>query len=153
MNRVVLAVVLSTGLIATGAVSASAASTRAEYIAQVDPICEASNQGLTRLWKRFVRADKQHKLHTAGNALATIATNLVSSDAKLQAIPPPPGDEARVSQWLGMFDQIAHNYKISASAYRLGTYKRVSRLIDRSDRLNRNADSLMADFPFQVCAQ
>jgi hypothetical protein len=38
MNRVVLAVVLSTGLIATGAVSASAASTRAEYIAQVDPI-------------------------------------------------------------------------------------------------------------------
>jgi hypothetical protein len=39
MRRATLAIVLALGLIAVVASPASAAATRAEYIAQVDPIC------------------------------------------------------------------------------------------------------------------
>ena len=41
MRRAVITAVLSVGVIAVGAAPARAASTRAEYIAQVDPICES----------------------------------------------------------------------------------------------------------------
>ena len=41
MRKAVMPFVLSVGLIAVWAAPADAASTRAEYIAQVDPICQS----------------------------------------------------------------------------------------------------------------
>lgn len=41
MRKAVMPFVLSVGLIAVWAAPADAASTRAEYVAQVDPICQS----------------------------------------------------------------------------------------------------------------
>jgi hypothetical protein len=134
------------------AASASAASTRAEYAQQADPICQASDQVTGRLWKRFLRANKRLMFHAAGNALAAIGTNLSATNDKLRLISPPPGDEALIAKWLGIWDRIAHLYGLAASDYRLGKYSSLTQVLKGTWRLNRQASALMADFPFQHCA-
>jgi len=132
---------------------ASATASRDEYAQQADPACQLSNQFWKRKWGQFTRADRHLKFHAAGNALAAIGTNIASTTATLRTIAPPPGDEARISQWLGMWDQIAHiRNPQAASAYRLGKFKRLGNLFGQSDALVRGASDLMFDYPFRQCA-
>jgi|SRR5262245_31846601 len=154
MHKAFLAFVLSTVLVGASAASASAAATRAEYAAQADPICKSSDKHTGRLAKRFVRLAKQYpfKIQAAANALEGISTTLSSTNGSIRLIPPPPGDEAVVSQWLDIWDRIAANYRLGASAYRLDEFKRLNHLLAAAVRLNGRARSLMSDWPFQQCA-
>jgi hypothetical protein len=135
-----------------GPANASATASRAEYAQQADPICKSTNQDWTRLWKRFIRANKKLRFHAAGNALASIGTLLSSTTASLRQIAPPPGDEALIAKWLGIWDRIAHFYGLAASDYRLGKYSSLRQVLKGTVRLNRQAGALVADFPFQACA-
>ena len=136
------------GLAAPGA---SAAADRSEYANQADPICRSTNHAWTRLWKRFLQANRQLKFHAAGNALAGIERVLSSTTAKLRQISPPPGDEALISKWLGTWDRIAHLYGLAASDYRLGKYSSLDQVLRGAARLNRRAGALVSGFPFQAC--
>jgi len=147
--------VLAVGALALGLLlspaNAGAAASRAEYGQQADPICKAASKDWTRLWKRFLRADKRLRFHAAGNALASIGTRLSAMTASLRQLAPPPGDEALVSQWLGVWDRIAHFYGLAASDYRLGKYSSLLQVLKGADRLNRRASALMRGFPFVAC--
>ena len=138
-------------LAAFSATSANAAADRAEYAQQADPICKAASQDWTRLWKRFLRADKKLRFHAAGNALASIGTRLSAMTASLRQITPPPADEALVSRWLGVWDRIAHFWELAASDYRLGKYSSLRQVLKGADRLNGQAAALMGGFPFTAC--
>jgi hypothetical protein len=154
MRKAVVPFVLSLGLVLIWAVPADAASTRAEYAAQADPICKSNDKDFHHLWKRFLRLAKQYpfKIQAAANALERMGTRYSSSIRSLRLIAPPPGDEALIAQWLDLHNQSAAKYPLAASAYRLGEYKRLNRLIGSADRLARQASSLMSEFPFQYCA-
>jgi hypothetical protein len=132
--------------------SAIATADRAEYVQQADPICQASNKAWTRLWKRFLRADSRLKFHAAGNALAAIGTNLSAANAKLRQIAPPPGDEALIAEWIGIWDRIAHFYALAASDYRLAKISSVRQVLEGVARLNGRATKLVSAFAFQSCA-
>ena len=74
MRKAVMPFVLSVGLIAVA--PADAASTRAEYAVQADPICRSSDQDTSRLMKSFWRANKKFRYHAAGNALAAVGRRI-----------------------------------------------------------------------------
>lgn len=154
MRKALLAFVLSTVLVGASAASASAAATRAEYAAQADPICKSSDKQTGRLSKRFVRLAKQYpfKIQAAANALEGISTTISSTNSSLRLIPPPPGDEVLISQWLDIWDRIAAKYRLGASAYRLNEFKKLNHLLSTAVRLNGQARSLVSDWPFQHCA-
>jgi hypothetical protein len=145
---------LATSTLLMGAPVAGAASTRAEYAAQADPICKSNDKDFNRLWKRFLRLANQYpfKIQAAANTLERMGKRYSSSVNSLHLIAPPPGDEALIAQWLDLHSQSATKYPLAASAYRLNNYKRLNRLIDSADRLARHASSLVADWPFQRCA-
>jgi hypothetical protein len=152
MRKSVMPFVLSLGLVAMWAAPAHAASTRAEYAVQADPICRSSDNDTNRLSKRFWRANKKFRYHAAGNALAAIGRRLLSANNQLRAIVAPPGDEALIAQWIHLWDQVSENYAVAASDYRLGEYKRVAHEFRASHRLATTARQLVAGFPFQACA-
>lgn len=154
MRKAVMPFVLSAGLIALWTAPADAASTRAEYAAQADPICKSGDKNINRHWKRFLRLAKQYpfKIQAAANALEGAGRSYSSAVRSLGLIPPPPGDEARISQWLDLHSRSAAKYPLAASAYRANDYKRLNRLLGNADRLERQASSLMSDFPFGYCA-
>jgi hypothetical protein len=146
------AIALALLVSAVAVAPAHAASTREEYAAQADPYCKAETQDGNRLWKRFVRANAHLRFHSAGNALESIGTRITQTNNQLRPIPPPPGDETLIANWLGIWDGIAHRWVLSASAYRLGKYNRVNHLFNTIDRLARQTHDLVAVFPFKDCA-
>ncbi|HEY6770902.1 MAG TPA: hypothetical protein VI035_00465 [Solirubrobacterales bacterium] len=152
MRKAVMPFVLSVGLIALWAAPADAASTRAEYALQADPICKSSDRDTNRLMKRFWQANKKFRIHAAGNALAAVGRRLLSGNNQLRAIMPPPGDEALIAQWIHIWDKISENFALAASDYRLGWYGRVEHLFKASSRLGATARHVVAGFPFQYCA-
>ena len=134
--------------------SVSAAATRAEYALQAEPICKSSNKDVNRSWRRYLRAAKQwpFKIQAAANALEGIGRRYSLLVSSLRLIAPPPGDEARIPQWLDLHGRAAAVWPLAASAYRLDNFKRLDRLLERSDRLQRQASSLMSGFPFRQCS-
>ena len=152
MRRALTALLLAIVVIAAEAAPASAASTREEYAQQADPICRTSNKAWSRLWKRFLRADRQLKFHAAGNALNAIGTNLAATNDKLELIAPPPGDAALIGKWIGIWDRIAHFYELAASDYRLRKFSSLRQVLEGTVRLSKGAARLVSGFPFQACA-
>jgi hypothetical protein len=118
MIRARTSAALFIGLIAALQIAtpAEATSTHAEYVAQVTPICDAANAEIDH-----ISAERDRKLDLSEKALLRIGparyfkrltkTYEWESDrsheitaaalARLDQVPPAPGDEALVAQWLG----------------------------------------------------
>ena len=152
MRKAVIPFVLLVGLIAVWAAPADAASTRAEYALQADPICRSSDQDTTRLWKRFLRLNKRSKSKGATNALRGIKARTKSSNRELRLIAPPPGDEALIGQWLGIWDQIATRWGFAALGYKLELWSEVDNQLHQISQRAREARRVVSGFPFQACA-
>src|SRR5262249_43920540 len=131
MRRTTVFVAASMALIAVVAVTpAHAASTRQEYAAQADPYCSAEGKDTERLWRRFVQANSHFKFHAAGTALYAVGSRIEQTNNQLRLISAPPGDETLIGDWLGLWDRVAQKWKLAASAYRLGKYHLLNRLLN-----------------------
>jgi hypothetical protein len=131
---------------------AHAATTRAEYVAQADPICAAANADIAGLNKRFLRLHKKGRYGAAGAALRKTGTRLSVSLAQVRAIAAPPGDEATVTSWLGLIDDVAAVNRRMGRAEAKQRFGKVVKLINRNAQLHDQAHTLVADWGFQSCA-
>jgi hypothetical protein len=132
--------------------SSHAAATRAEYVAQADPICAAANADIAKLNKKFFRLHKKGRYGAAGVALGKTGPRLSASIAQVRAITPPPGDEATVTSWLGFVDGVAADNRKMGRAEAKQRFGKVVKLIKRNGRLQDRAHALVADWGFQNCA-
>jgi hypothetical protein len=108
------AVCLSLGLIAVWTAPANAASTRAEYIAQVEPMCRANLgprqqtfAGEVRAFKKWARLSNKGTLkawvnqtHKFARALERHVQVHNTLTDQISAVPPPPEDTQLVANWL-----------------------------------------------------
>jgi hypothetical protein len=101
---------------AVAAVPAQAASTRAEYVAQVDPICQSSIAPAKKAGKKYVRSVKKLARQVRGGSdpkkalkgvfkraaglLGQINKIVANETAQISEVPPPPADQGAVSLWL-----------------------------------------------------
>jgi len=152
MRKAVMPFVLSLALIAVWVAPADAASTRAEYAAQADPICRSADQDTTHLWKRFLRLNKVSKSKGATNALRSIKARIKSANRELSLITPPPGDEALIGEWIGIWDQIATRWGFAALGYKLKLWSEVDNQFHKISQRGRQARRVVSGFPFQACA-
>jgi hypothetical protein len=129
-----------------------AAATRAEYVAQADPICATTNSDIAKLNKKFLRLDKRGRYGAAGAALGKTGTRLSASIVQVRAIAPSPGDEATVTSWLGLIESVAMDNRRMGRAEVERRFGKVIKLIHRNDVLHDQAHALVADWGFQACA-
>src|SRR3954447_10826435 len=108
--------------------TAGAASTRAEYIAQVDPICQsfvAPIDGAFRSYHRAFKAmNKRAKSGTVKAFIRSIKRTARTIDAignlhlamisQISAVPPPSADEPTIRAWLTALGQ-EHASEVSAA--------------------------------------
>jgi hypothetical protein len=132
--------------------TSQAAATRAEYVAQADPICAAANGDIARLNRRFHRLHKKGRYRAAGAMLGKTGPRLSASVDQVRAIPPPPGDEQTVASWLAFIDGVAADNRKMGRAESHERFGTVAKLQRRNDRLHTHAHALVADFGFQDCA-
>jgi hypothetical protein len=114
MRKAVMPFVLSMGLIAVWAAPADAASTRAEYVAQVDPLCRANLGPWQQTYaaevkglQKWVRLTKKGTLkawvrqtHKYARALERHAAVHASLTEQISAVQPPAEDAQLVADWL-----------------------------------------------------
>jgi hypothetical protein len=153
-----LPVAIAIGLIAMAiAPTAHAASSRAEYVAQANPICEAAERPVDKAIAGYVKALQRKRIgpealkrvteETLGPTIrfgARIATVYSNVTARLRLIPAAPGDEETVFTWLGDRDAVSMRHRAILRAYRkrkfgLGRHlsKRLNPIIARANAAGR----------------
>jgi hypothetical protein len=132
--------------------AAHAAATRAEYVAQADPVCASANRDIHRLNKRFSSLDKDGRYGAAGQTLKRTGARLSASIAQVRSITPPPGDEQTISSWLGEVARIAANNRRMGTAEAQQHFRRVFVLQVKNFLVARRAHELVADWGFHACA-
>jgi hypothetical protein len=167
MRKAVMPLVLSMGLIAVWAAPAEAVSTRAEYIAQVDPICQSFEGPVDDGWaayvrnfKRWVRTVKHgtpkaivRGAQRTARSLAQWAQTLNRLFDQIAAVPPPPEDAATVSAWINHRRQ-ANAYNLAnASAFKSLKIRKVNRLVGLATAEAEASERAIAGFGFQVCGR
>jgi hypothetical protein len=73
---------------------------RTEYKADVEPICKANSEANENILRGVRGKVKQGKLGPAGHQFTRAATALDKALSQLKAVPKPPADEARLTEWL-----------------------------------------------------
>jgi hypothetical protein len=74
--------------------------TRAEYKADVEPICKANSEANENILKDVRSRVKQGKLGPAGHQFTRASSALQNTLRQLKAVTKPPADEARLTEWL-----------------------------------------------------
>jgi hypothetical protein len=165
MRKAVIPFVLSVGLVAVWAAPADAASTRAEYIAQVDPICQAFaprwHNAATAYRKNFKEWERRLTKGTLkGWVSQTDRTfrwlrRLVQIDAgltdQIAAVPPAPEDAGTVSTWRTNRNKAERWAYSAALAFGGFKFDRFDKLIDRAGRFQAAGYRAISGFGFQVC--
>jgi hypothetical protein len=106
-----IAVAISLVALATTAVSASAATTRAEYVAQVDPICQSAQAqeavALQPVLRAFKRDQKHHSRKTSRRAARAFRAYFQqyavierAANAQIATVTPAPDDVSLIQVWV-----------------------------------------------------
>jgi hypothetical protein len=118
--------------VAIAAPTAGAAATRADYVAQAEPICKRAKEKANRIAKRLstrtlkklVEGDDFEKFERLLAKLTGRANKPFGKMIKrLHEVQPAPGDEIAVAQWLdglGDYKRLTDRYVRSASRGKLG---------------------------------
>jgi hypothetical protein len=165
MRKAVVPFVLSVGLMVVWAAPADAASTRADYIAQVDPICQsfvgpmgAAWGAFDRAFKRTTRAARKGTLKAflrgtkreAGslNQLAGTRTSMID---QIAVVPPAGADVGAIAVWLDHLRQEVAFERSAASAVRKLQIGKYFNRLKQADTAENAGHQAIAGFGFQVC--
>jgi hypothetical protein len=145
--------------------AARATSTRAEYVAQVDPICHAApvtDKAAARRFKKrahqLIRRgmDPDHPSPAGMRAVVRFYSQVArvqrGANADIASVAPAPGDEALISQWLRIRSKVPERLGQFIRSFSAGQDHKARRAISRAFKADFEAYSLMQDFGFSHCA-
>jgi hypothetical protein len=168
-SRKLIAPAIAMVALAIPATAAYAASTRAEYVAQADPICQAGQaqeaiaaQPLLRATKR---AQKHHALDKKGTQKKL--TRLFSAyltqwaaiehqvNSQIAAVPPAPDDVSLIQVWLRARNELVDLESQLVNSFKhpkriKNPFKLIQKFFELTARQFEVSD-LVRDFGFQYC--
>jgi RimJ/RimL family protein N-acetyltransferase len=168
LNPMSKVLIVSSALIAAsfiGAGPASAASTRAEYIAQADPICQqfvgpeqAAATSYHRNYKRWARDFTKGSFKGWVNQTKRLAASLrlwnqvhATMTEQVAAVQPVPADAGLISTWLDGRRRSDGYANAAASALNRFQFERYDRLARQADNAEAAGLQAITGFGFTVC--
>jgi hypothetical protein len=159
--------------LAVSAPAAQAAATRAEYVAQAEPLCKAASDSLVKPGKKFAKrlrkATPRHKpkpgsraakiyarrvFRAAGGFYLVFGRKVSGLQRQLVAIPPPAAEAAVLNQWLGSMSVAADTMTDIATRLRSRRLKKAlgaANQIGEIDKELKATDNVVSGFGFQQC--
>jgi hypothetical protein len=148
-TTIALAVVALT--FAAAASSANAESTRATYVAQAEPICQANTEANRTILAGVQRKVLNRKLRPAGQQVAKATRAFSATVDQLAAVPPPPADAATISSWLASLRANgSYLYRIGALLKKRRPYRAQEIQIQLSRNIIRT-NNFIAGWGFNYC--
>jgi hypothetical protein len=155
--------------IAIMATSASAATTRAEFVAQVDPICQNGQaqgaiaaQPMLKAAKRDKRRGSRKAAKKLDRAMRTYFTQSAAIqkavNTQIATVPPAPDDVSLVQVWLRARGELIDNetqlftHKFRSKGDLKGFARFFTLIFQMASREFEVAD-IVRDFGFQYCSQ
>jgi hypothetical protein len=145
--------------------TAGAASTRAEYIAQVDPICQSYVGPITNAFNAYHRAFKSmnrkaksgtfkaflRSIRRTANTLSAVAQLHLSMTAQISGVPPVAADAATINAWLTALGQEQSNEVAAVTALRQLRFGPFLKRLNQADAAVNAATTAISGFGFAVC--
>lgn len=151
MKRGFLAV--ATMALAVTAVPALAADepTRAEYKADVEPICKKSTKANENILAGVQSKVKKGKLRPAGRQFLRASTALKKALVDLRAVPRPPSDVDRLTEWLKRVGSQANLLRKIGKALIKGNRRSAENLSVKLVSGARLTNAIVISFGFNYC--
>lgn len=151
MRRLLLFVLLAGLLLVPTASSASAATTRAEYIALVEPICKEADGDISRALRGWVTNIKKGNLPKAGRKVGRANRIFERSIDSVERILPPAEDAAVIASWLALERRDVRLGNRISSALKSRNARRAVKFLDKSFKLEKTINAVIGDYGFKEC--
>lgn len=125
--------------------------TRAEYKADVEPICKANTKANENILAGVEGKVKQGKLKPAGRQFTRAATALKGTLRQLKAVPKPPADEARLTEWLQRVEKQQVLLNDIGKALIAEKRRKAETLSVKLVTGARNTNAIVVSFGFNYC--
>jgi hypothetical protein len=165
--RFALAPVILLIALALATATAYGASTRAEYVAQTDPICQLALPSFNQAFATFRKAvlkkkgGKQALKHPevvteqvrmpASRLYRSLGNTYASTSLQIAAVPPAPDDVERVNAWLSLRAAVAADLQAASRALKNKHLHQFDRTLIQGDMDTRAANASVGDFGYQFC--
>lgn len=130
---------------------APAPPTRAEYVPQVEAICQANTETDKRILKNVQQRVRQGKLKQAGKQFIHVAAAFGSAITEMMAVPRPPEDEARLLKWFKFLRIVQTDLRKVGKAFKAEERVRATHEGIRVERASNAANNVGFIFEFHYC--
>ena len=138
-------------ILATASLALAAETTRAEYVAAVEPICKVNTKANERILGGVRAEVRKGKLKPAARQFAKAASALKGTLAELKAVPRPAADQAKLAKWLKYVGAEASLFESTAKKLRSGDKVGAEAMVIRLTHNANLANNLVAAFEFEYC--
>jgi len=145
------AALLALGALLVSSAIAVADTTRDQYVATVEPICQKNSTATSGILNGVHRLVKKGKLKQAGVKFLKASAALTSTEKQLAAVEQPSADAAKLSKWLGYIKSEAALLKKAGLALKAGNKGKASNFIVTLDHDTILANTTVALFHFHYC--
>jgi hypothetical protein len=141
------------GLLVPAAAGAEEAAvpTRAEYVTQVEPICQANTEANATILKNAQYRAHHGKMKQAGAQFIHAAAAFGATVTKISAVPRPPADEPRLLKWFKFLEIVKKNLHELGSALKEEDKIRAAHEAIRIQRSGNAANNVGFVFQFHYC--
>ena len=126
--------------------------TRAEYIAQADPICREGNRKSAPYFKKVRKQVRKDRLVSAGRNLIKGERIQLKTGRKLAELEPPPADADRIERWLSLVQRGVRKAITAGQWLTRGNLDQAARLFSQAQRLFAKGRRQVRSIGFEVCA-
>jgi hypothetical protein len=125
--------------------------TREQYVERVEPICKKNADANSRILKGVKGQVQQGALVPAGKRFIRASAALGKSVTQIAAVPRPPADTAKLSQWIGYLKkEKAYLQKIGKYLKAENEYQAKKQAVELN-RNNNKANNTVINFGFREC--
>jgi hypothetical protein len=133
------------------AVANAAETTRDDYVAKVEPICELNTKANERILVGVRNEVRTGKLRPAAAKLAQASAALKKTLAQLRAVPKPKADKARLEEWLAHLKTEADLFDLAARKLKAGEKIEAQRMVVKLTVNANKANAVVLPFEFRYC--
>jgi len=144
------AIVLALALLAVPLAHAEEV-TRDSYKEAVEPICKVNVKATERILDGVKAKVRAGKLGAAATQFSKAADAAHKAYLKLKAVPQPPADEARLTQWLGYIQKQEGYFRKISKKLKAGDENGATAMVFKLEHNANQANNKVLPFEFKYC--
>lgn len=138
-------------LLVAVATTAAAEQTRETYKAQVEPLCETNREANERIMEGARQRVNRDELVPAGKQFIAASGSVGKLANQLATVPPPVGDERRVSRWLKFIRLLKTRLFNVGKYFKAGEEIKGTHESILAERAGLSANNISIVFHFRAC--